>query len=317
MTSIVEEPRLASSPVVEPKATDLSAILPWYESPRYPGQGRGKAIERVREVLPRIAEAERAGYWPPGLSRAARAALRKQPAAEAFARANERSFDGYRADRAEGEGLLADVYYPRGAWHSAELRGDRLVRAMQFGNFDEAPALVVLADRLAPHVRGDAERAALVRARQWAVDFAPVAELVARLDATRPRPSYAFGEISQVVLQNVQGVMGVRFETVRFPEVKWELVQYNHPKTGRIAWTWVGVILWPPGTRHGTSRFGVSASGAQQCQACGHAIRDGGNWCPLVLDGPGGPASLWVGRDCARHLFGCRVTGDGSYRERP
>jgi hypothetical protein len=187
---------------------------------------------------------------------------------------------------------------------------------MEFGHFELAPALVVLADRLAPHARSDAERAALARARQWAVDFVPVAQIFERLDATRPRPSYVFGEISEAVRQNVQDVMGLQFATVRSPDVEWRKVQLL-TKEGQIAWTWVGMVLWPPGTRHGTSRFNVSAAGASQCQACGHAIRDGGNWVPLVLDGPGGPASLWVGRDCARHLFGCRVTGEGSYQERP
>jgi len=289
-------------------ATDFSAILPWYESPRRPGTG--KALERARQILPEIAQAERAEAWPPGLSRTARAVLSRQPAAEAFARANERprSSVGYRASDV---GLLEDVSDVRGELrHEAKLRGWRLVHAMMFGRFWDAPELVDLADRLAPHAQGDAERAALARARQWAIDFTPLARLVAQLDATRPRPHYEFGEISAAVRANVGDTMGLAFSTVRVPEIEWRKVEIE--VEGQIAWTWVGEILWPDGCRHGASKFSVSAAGASQCQACGHAIRSD-NWVPLVLDGPAGPASLWVGRDCARHLFGCRVSGEGAF----
>lgn len=195
--------------------------------------------------------------------------------------------------------------------HEAKLRGWKLVFAMMFGHFWDAPQLVTLADALVPYVRCDSERLALETARRWAVDFSPLARLVAELDATRPKPNYEFKEISSAVRANVQDEMGLLFETVRVPEIRWSKVQIE--VKGQLVWTWVGEVLWPAGTRHGASKFSVSAAGANQCQACGHAIRDNGNWCPLVLDGPGGPASLWVGRDCARHLFGCRVGGEGRF----
>jgi hypothetical protein len=294
------------------RVTDFSSILPWYESTRRPGEG--KALERVRQILPAIAEAELVGAWPPKLSRTARAVLSKQPVAEAFARANERDRT-YVGTRASDVGLLEDVNDVRGAMsHEAKLRGWKLVFAMMFGRFWEAPQLVTLAEALVPHVRNAAERVALERARQWAIDFTPLAHLVTQLDATRPKPNYEFGEISAAVRANVQDAMGLLFETVRVPEIRWSKVQIE--VKGQLVWTWVGQVLWPEGTRHGASKFSVSAAGADQCQACGHAIRDNGNWCPLVLDGPGGPASLWVGRDCARHLFGCRVGGEGSFRSR-
>lgn len=309
----MKKPMAIDSTVQE--ATDLSAILPWYASSRRPGTG--KALERVQQILPEVAEAERAGGWLPKLSRRARAILSKQPVAEAFeafARANERR-RGDVGHRAADAGLLEDVRDVRGdRAHEAKLRGGPLVRAMMFGAFGDAPELVELADSLAPHARNDAERAALARARQWAVDFTPLARLVAQLDSTRLRPNYVFGEISATVLSNVQDTMGLRFETVRVPEIRWSKVQVE--VKGQLVWTWVGEILWPEGTRHGLSRFKGSAGGAAQCQACGHWIRDASNWCPLVLDGPGGPASLWVGRDCARHLFGCRVRGEGTFSKR-
>lgn len=285
-------------------ATDLSAILAWYT---------GRALARVQELLPRLAEAEIAGFWPPKLSRSARAILSKQSVAERFARRNERP-ENHRPSDAD-EGLLEFVGDVRGRRaHEAKLRGWRLVHAMRFGAFEDAAALVELAERLAPHTRGDAERTALATALGWARDFAPVARLFARLDATRPRPSYEFGEISAAVRANVQDAMGLQFETVRAPEVEWREVEIE--KNGKKARIWLGFILWPEGTRHGASKFDVGPSGVDQCQACGHAIHRGDNWVPLVLDGPRGPASLWVGRDCARHLFGCRVSGEGEFSNR-
>jgi hypothetical protein len=293
-------------------ATDLSAILPWYDSRRRPDRVPNKALERVQQILPAIAESERAGAWLPKLSRAARAVLSKQPVAAAFAKANERPDNGRIRNRASDVGLLEDVCDARGErWFESKLRGWRLLHAMQFGSFDLAPELVQLADALAPHTRDDAERAALARARQWAVDFTPVARLFAELDATRPKPAYEFGEISAAVRANVQDAMALRFETVRVPEIRWTKVQVE--RKGQLVWVWYGEVLWPEGCRHGASKFSVSAAGHNQCQACGHAIQNGYNWCPLLLDGPGGPASLWVGRDCARHLFGCKVGGEGMF----
>lgn len=292
--------------------TDFSAILPWFESPRYPGQGRGKALERVQQILPALAESERAGAWLPKVSRTARAVLSKQPVAEAFARANERPDTGRIRDRSSDVGLLEDVCDARGdRWFESKLRGWRLLHAMMFGSFELAPELVDLADALAPHARDDAERVALARARQWAVDFTPLARLFAQLDATRPRPHYEFLQISAAVRANVQDAMGLSFQTVRAPEIRWTKVQVE--RDGQLVWVWHGEVLWPEGCRHGASKFSVSVVGHSQCQACGHAIKNGFNWFPLVLDGPGGPASLWVGRDCARHLFGCKVGGEGMF----
>jgi len=181
---------------------------------------------------------------------------------------------------------------------------------MEFGLFLRAPGLVELAQRLDAFCMGDDERAALSTAARWVRAFAPVARLVQRLDASRPRPSYAFAEISPTVFRNVGQAMGLSFESVRAPDVRWEPVVGDD---GSIS-GWAGVIVWPEGTRHGLSKFGISASGLDQCQACGHAIRDGSNWAPLVLDGASGPASLWVGRDCARRLFGCRFLGEARFR---
>jgi len=184
------------------------------------------------------------------------------------------------------------------------------VHAMMFGSFSQAPRVLTLVDQLTPHCACDAECTALETARKWAIDFTPVAELVAKLDATRPKPSYVFGEISQTVLDNVGREMGITFASVHIPEIRWEKVE-RCDEHGRLTFGWVGIIQWPEGTVHGRSRF---AAGNNQCHACGHRIRKNDNWVPLVADGTSAPVSLWVGRDCARHLFGCATTGDADFR---
>jgi hypothetical protein len=281
--------------------TDLRPILSWYT---------GRALERVQGVLPAIAESERAGGWLPRVARRARAALADAPVAKKLARANDRPVEDWRYG---GIGLLIDIADQRGdRWHEARDRGFALVTAMRYGRFEQAPQLARLAERLRPHVLSLDESVALGKAARWAADFTPAARLFARLDAGRPRPSYAFGEVSEAVRANVEVVMGLSFQTVRVPDIRWEL-RSRIGSAGRLVQAWVGVVLWPAGCRHEASKFNVSARGNDQCQACGHVIRDSFNWTPLLLDGPAGPASLWVGRDCARHLFGCRVTGDGAF----
>jgi hypothetical protein len=277
---------------------DASSICSWYT---------GKALAAMRDfALPALVRAERDGLWPPGASRRVRAALSKQSVATRFARANDRR------EHADGdEGLLGDVADVRGrSYHAAEVKSWHVVFAMEFGRFQDAPRALALCGELAAHCACDAERAALETARRWAADFAPVADLVARLDAARPRPSYVFKAISPTVFANVGRAMGLAFESVRSPEVTWELVEATIG--GQVVKRWIGRVLWPEGTAHGRSRFRVSEAGNSQCEACGHAIRSG-LFVPLLLDGGGVPHSLWVGRDCARNLFGCVVKGDARF----
>jgi hypothetical protein len=276
---------------------DLTHILAWYT---------GKAQDVIRDfVLPTLAAAEAEGCWPPKTSRTVHATLNKQAVATRFARAHAR-----REHRDGDVGLLGDVMEVRGSLHfKSRFRSWDLLHAMQFGNVLWAPQARELANQLAPYCASDAEREALVTARRWATDFVPVAEILARLDAARPKPTFAFKEISRGVLENVGRSMGLTFETVRAPEIKWHRKE-SMDSQGKIQLVIWGEILWPAGTRHNTSKF---SAGSNQCHACGHGIRDPFNWVPLVMDSARGdsPASLWVGRDCARHLFGCVVTGEG------
>lgn len=282
------------------------AIEKWYS---------GKALATIRSfVLPALAEAEAAGYWQPGVSRKVRAALNKPNVAIKFARANDRNYS-----TSTSAGLLHDVGVDRAA---RDIRytteGRRFVSAMRYGSFGEAPALVALGNTLEPYCVNDEERAALATARQWALDFAPVAELVARLDATRPVPTVVLGSLSPTVAANLGRSLGIAFETISVPTIEWSWVEMEI-KGARVRVP-VAKILWPEGTQHNRSRFAFgSRAGNHQCHACGHAIQRADNWIPLLARDAAGenPLSLWVGRDCAKRLFLVDVKGAAEYRRAP
>ncbi len=277
--------------------TDFSSLLRWYT---------GKALTVARDyVLPTLAEAETLGYWPPGASRKVTAALNKCNVAHKFAKANDRR------DHRDGDaGLLGDVFDVRGdSYYKATVRSNPLVHAMMFGSTSHAPACLVLADALFTFCVNDAERAALATARTWAADFAPVAELMARLDATRPKPVYVFATLSPTVLKNVNAAMGLNLTTVRSPEIIYVKVE-NLAEDGTKFWVWEPEIVWPEGTVHNTSKFAYGTDRNNTCHACGHAIKNAFNWVPLLADAGTEPRSLWVGKDCARNLFGCKVTSE-------
>lgn len=174
--------------------------------------------------------------------------------------------------------------------------GYHVNHAMQFGLFERAPKYA--------------------GSYEWAIDFAPVAELTKLLDSRRPKPTYLFATLSPTVVANVGKALGVKLSTIASPPVEWNLVKRTLPN-GTVVEVWEGKILWPEGTKHNQSKFAWgSRTGNDQCHACGHAIKNGHNWVPLVATGETTPISLWVGKDCASKLFGCKVDGEGTYPER-
>jgi hypothetical protein len=281
------------------RVTRFPGIEKWYS---------GKALGAIQSyVLPMLAQAEAEGCWPKGASRKVRAALNKQAVALKFANANDRR------DRDHGtEGLLSDVSDDRRPGYYSECRGWLLVHNMMFGQFARAREALVLADALKPHCVNDAERHALALARQWAQDFAPVAELVVLLDSRRPRPVLVCKTLSRTVLDNVGRAMDIDLDSIEAPKMEMEWVETLLPN-GQVVQMPRVKVLWPEGTRHDTSRFAYGVAFNQQCHACGHAIKNPFNWVPLLAQTPQGPVSLWVGRDCAKNLFECEVSGEALY----
>lgn len=154
-------------------------------------------------------------------------------------------------------------------------------------------------------------------ARWWSA-FEPVAALMARLDAERPKPTYAIGAVSAATAKNVGASMGLDLASFEVPPIDWKKTQQPVPGVpgGATITVWIGVPRWPAGTLHNKSRYaGGSRAGNAQCHACGHAIRNPHNWVPVAAFGADGvPHSLWIGKDCAGVLLGISVKNEAGGR---
>lgn len=264
-------------------------ILEWYS---------GKARETIVSfTIPALIECEQLGYWKKGVARTVRATLNKQNVAAKLARKIEKEFGEH-------------------AYGSFHLRGDHPLyeaeAALLFGSFERAPRLL---KSFTPKAFSDAEKPYAQDAIRWAQAFAPVAELVALLDERRPKPVFEMATLSPTVAKNISEHIGLDVSTIQVPPMHGEWFEFEHK--GKKARVWLVVIDWPEGTLHNKSRFDYSANHSL-CQACGHAIKDPYNWCPILAYGTDGktPYALWVGRDCAGKLFGCKVEGDAIYKGR-
>jgi hypothetical protein len=268
--------------------TRFEPILEWYS---------GKARDTIVSfTIPALIESEQLGYWKKGAARTVRATLNKQNVAAKWAREVEKKFGSIQF----------------GSFH---LRHDHPLSDAQanllYGSFERAPRLLRsdVAARSA-----DAEKPYAEDAIRWAAAFAPVADLVALLDSRRPRAVVVMKTLSPTVAQNVGEHIGLDVSTIQPPPMHGEWVKFVHK--GRTCHVYQVVVDWPEGTLHGRSRF-LGSANHDQCEACGHAIKDPFNWVPiLAYDAKAVPHSLWVGRDCAKKLFGCEVEGDAVYVER-
>jgi hypothetical protein len=284
--------------------TKFDGILKW---------DTGKARSVIQDyVIPTLLQAEVDGQWPKGASRKVRAALNKQAVAARFADANDRDWNLHEENPS---GLLVDITSQRYPDLDSELSlgGWYLMHAMMFGHFASAAECLNLAPKLEPFCVNDEERVALDTAKGWAKDFQDVDQLVRMLDARRPKPVIVCKTLSPLQLENVGKAMQVDLSNVIPCPMKYEY-ETRTDKKGETYQICVPVLLWPEGTKHGTSKFCTSKAGNSQCEACGHAIRNWSNWVPLVGITPTGPVSLWVGRDCAKSLFECELDGEAEYK---
>jgi hypothetical protein len=203
---------------------------------------------------------------------------------------------------------------------------------MQFGAYARAPRLLspgalekLYANPYYFTKRGESRNVGEIIER-WARANAEVAELVELLDARRPKTVVVMKTLSPTVASNISRHIGIDVATIQSPPFHGEWVKVIIK--GKTSLVFEIVIDWPEDTRHNRSRF-LRSDNHEQCQACGHAIKDPFNWVPILAYGPEPmeeqlldvapktlPYSLWVGRDCAQKLFGCEVEGDAIYKER-
>lgn len=144
---------------------------------------------------------------------------------------------------------------------------------------------------------GDAPIVALFKhVKTYRDAFAPIVVAIEALNRRIPPPVITQAGASPTVTRTLASLGATAVSPCPMER---KLVRRKTAKGDEVE-TLVWLLKWPEGTRHNTSRY----SSGHQCQACGHAIRNGHNWAPLVLTTDDGPKSLWVGHDCARTLFG-------------
>lgn len=275
----------------------FEGILEWFS---------GKARDTlVTFTIPALVASDELGYWKKGVARTVRATLNKQNVAAKWAREVEKALEvDYRHPLYEG------------------------LSNMNYGSYGHAPKMLTKEALAKLHSKsyfftkkGTAQNVGET-IEHWARANAEVAELIALLDSRRPKPVVVMKTLSPTVAKTISDHIGIDVSTIQLPPMHGEYVEHTHK--GKKVLVWEVVIDWPDGTLHNKSRFYHSGNN-MQCQACGHAIQDPYNWAPILAYGRGTktaayskdmPFSLWVGRDCAKKLFGCEVEGDAIYKER-
>lgn len=267
---------------------DTAAVLSWYT---------GKSLEKAKGVLGQVMACVAQGYWSPGVSRAALATLTKANVAAKAAKAVEAAMEEIKpAD-------YYDLPYRRSFFDAHH--------TLRFGHFMHVGCINI--DALRGLCVTPEQKAALAIVEKFVRDMAPLGAATKMLDARRPPPVITSLGASPTVTATLRAANMDSDSTFAVCPVRWEERQEIGPN-GEARTVMAGVLEWPAGTQHNTSRH---ASG-NRCHACGHAIRNALNWIPLVLTGADAtPRSFWVGQDCAKTLFGVSMKGEAAWSEIP
>lgn len=270
----------------------------------------GKALLNAEEGLSLLEASIEAGYWLPGASRRVRATLTKANIAQRFARNNEYQLEHWGVPAGESQ-------YDQ-EFHEIAQMGWNACHMMQYGGWAYIKHINIEKMReVAADRHGTEANTILDIIEQYMKAFAPVQEAVLILDATRPAPVYTNLGVSPTVsdtLRTLTNGMDSKLDTIRPVPSHMEKEERTDLATGQKFFVFVTILDWPEGVRHNRSRYAGGTIHNNQCHACGHAIKNGYNWVPvLVDDAEGVPHSLWVGRDCARSIFGIDVKGELEY----
>jgi len=250
----------------------VEIILSWFS---------GKARVAAAAALESIAASELANEWV-GQSRSIRAAMTKANIAKNLAKKFGKELDS-----------IGDYTTPRSE------RGWEVAHSLRFQSFHEDINFDAIRKNAPEHLVP-----VIDSAEGYHKAFKPVFDLMSHLDSVRPRPVVTKIGASPTVNKTLND-MGIADSNGSFQvelcPIEWVLVK------GKSTYYYVGHMKWPENIKHGASRF----QGRCHCQACGHAIKNTSNFVPLVLSIENSrPMSLWVGRDCAKTLFGIDIKGD-------
>lgn len=289
-------------------APDFTPALRWFT---------GKSLEKAKAALEMLTASVQNGAWLPGHSRTVRATLSKANVISKSARKNEEAWDLF----AVPADFTTDYYVePRARRYHLEGEAKEAGQMswsahhnMYFGNFQAMQKINF--DLLRKFATDASRQSLLVEAQQYTQDFASIADAVQRLDMTRPKPVFTSLGVSGTITDTFTDTrLDLDLTKVYYPEMVMKQVEVTNSKTGEKELKWVCEIIWPEGTVFNSSRFVGTEKNYSKCHSCGHAIKNGFNWVPVLINNKAGvPHCFWVGRDCARTIFGIDVTGDLEY----
>ncbi len=237
----------------------------------------GKSLENAKAALVLLKQSEELGCWIPGASRKVTAALGKANLAA----------------KLDKQWLASHSY-------KVSKRSSTAYFAVKYGSFCHT-------DGFDFSFEGEGEDFIPESILAFCRACQPVATLVKLLDNTRPKPVITSMGVSPTVTATITR-LNLKPESVRVCPVEW--YEAKVLVNGKEQTQWKARLLWPAGTVHGASKFHATKDN-QQCQACGHAIKNPFNWVPLLVDGVDGKTySLWVGKDCSKKLFGIEIKGE-------
>jgi len=262
---------------------DAEKVLRWYS-----GKARANMIEALSLVNASCVQ----NFWVPKASRRVAAMLSKATVAINMGRKWGSTLE-----------KLGGYDIPNGK------RGWDVMFLLRYGSFrafidwDAIKSLTTDVDMLA----------VIDRAHEFYDDLQPLRQICKELDAKRPLPVVTYLEVSPTVTRLLEGLgLSVNIKTLRMCPSKVVWVKHVSAKTvdGEFLEVPVQVLDPPPGTVFGRSRYAAGTEHNDQCEACGHAIKNPWNWVPLLIDdAKGTPHFLWVGSDCGKNLFGVIIRG--------
>lgn len=291
----------SQSPIVDGAR---AACLRWFT---------GKALSNATEAMDMLAASEAQGAWVPKASRRVDACFSKANVIIGLARKHRKAIEQinetavrYGEGEASPHGLSQQQPREQRGWEAAFLMSSSQWRGRG----------TIFWAYIMEKAPSDEVRAAIDKGRQFAIDFAPLAQLARVLDATRPLPVFTQLGVSPTLTATLKSIgLDGTMSSIRLCPIRWEKREIKNA-SGKVSYVLVGIPEWPAGTVHGASRYDNNGQHLQ-CQACGHGIRQADNWVPLIIDNAAGvPHSLWVGRDCAKSLFGIKTTGAMTLKDR-
>lgn len=267
---------------------NTAAVMKWFS---------GRAAEKAAVALKDLADSITEGCWKPGVSRSCRAALSKHNVATKLAR---KHYDALHGRGEGGFGLTRENWYQDDNRHISS-SAFNLYMALQHSHHGG----LIQFDALRAAAQNNGERELVVKGEEFVKDMTPAWEAMRELDNARPKPTFTFLGVSPTVTKTLLDAgLDLNLDTIRVCPMEARKVEEN----GKVRYVYV--LLWPAGTVHHASRF-ARGNCLSNCHACGHAIKNAFNWIPMLVDGKNGKTySLWVGRDCAKSIFGIDMKGD-------